>query len=126
MADEASTEGKPTPSRFGQGWPSRRRPAPSFVRFAVTPPSLFATPARTLPQAETGTSRHEDTNVGNQRSLFRRRDLRLPLVPACRSLPAGRWWRRREQVRDRGVVIEIGDHDAGRVVLGQHVDSLIL
>ena len=35
---------------------------------------------RTLPQAETGTSRHEDTNVGNQRSLFRRRGLRLPLV----------------------------------------------
>ena len=87
---------------------------------------IVATPARTLPQAETGTSRHEDTNVGNQRSLFRRRDLRLPLVPDCRSLPAGRWWRRREQVRDRGVVIEIGDHDAGRVVLGQYVDSLIL
>jgi hypothetical protein len=87
MADEASTDGKPTPSRFGQRWPSRRRPAPWFVRFAVTPPSLFATPARMLPQAETGTSRHEDTNVGNQRSLFRRRRLRLRLVPACRSLP---------------------------------------
>jgi hypothetical protein len=39
MAHEASTEG--TPSRFGQGWPSRRRPAPWFVRFAVTRPSLF-------------------------------------------------------------------------------------
>lgn len=62
MAHEASTEG--TPSRFGQGWPSRRRPAPWFVRFAVTLPSLFATRARTLPQAEMGTRRHEDTNVG--------------------------------------------------------------
>ena len=28
-----------------------------------------------------GNEQHEDTNVGNQRSLFRRRGLRLPLPP---------------------------------------------
>ena len=86
---------------------------------------MVSTPARMLPQAETGTSRHEDTNVGNQRSLFRRRGLRLPLVPDCRSLPAGAGG----GAVSRFAIVALSsrfDHDAGRVVLGQPVDSLIL
>ena len=85
----------------------------------------------------TGPNAAASRNGNEQARRHERRESAFPLppprpppaarpAPDCRSLSAGRWWRRREQVRDRDVVIEIGDEDAGRVVLGQHVDSLIL